>query len=368
MKVLVAGDFYPRARVKQMVQEGNYVFFDELKERISNVDYSIVNFESPVVEGEAIPIVKAGPNLKCHPNAMKAIKYAGFKCVTLANNHFYDYGEIGVSDTLRTCQDEGIDYVGGGKNLDEAESILYKRIGDKTLAIISFCENEWSIATGHSGGSAPLNLIHNLRNLQEAKAKADNVLVIVHGGTEKYQLPSPRMKETYRFFVDQGADAVVNHHQHCYSGYEVYKGKPIFYGLGNLCWDINNPQENLWNEGLIVELCFNEDEIGYKVLPYTQCVESPKVSFVTDSRAFDENLEKINAIIGDDDKLQESFLKMAREKGFLQFLEPYNNKYLKLLKAKGLLPSFLNEKKRRTILSIFRCESHRDVMFELLKN
>lgn len=43
------------------------------------------------------------------------------------------------------------------------------------------------------------------------------------------------MQEIYRFFVDIGADAVINHHQHCYSGYEVYKEKPIFYGLGNFC-------------------------------------------------------------------------------------------------------------------------------------
>ena len=41
------------------------------------------------------------------------------------------------------------------------------------------------------------------------------------------------MKETYRFFVDCGADAVINHHQHCYSGYEYYKDKFICYGLGN---------------------------------------------------------------------------------------------------------------------------------------
>jgi poly-gamma-glutamate synthesis protein (capsule biosynthesis protein) len=45
------------------------------------------------------------------------------------------------------------------------------------------------------------------------------------------------MVETYRFFIEAGADAVVNHHQHCICGYEVYKGKPIFYGLGNFCFD-----------------------------------------------------------------------------------------------------------------------------------
>ena len=51
--------------------------------------------------------------------------------------------------------------------------------------------------------------------VEEAKKKADFVLVIVHGGSEHFQLPTPRMQATYRFFVDAGADAVVNHHQHC---------------------------------------------------------------------------------------------------------------------------------------------------------
>lgn len=52
----------------------------------------------------------------------------------------------------------------------------------------------------------------------------------MHGGHEHYQLPSLRMQETYRFFIDAGADVVVNHHQHCFSGYEIYNNKYIFMG------------------------------------------------------------------------------------------------------------------------------------------
>jgi poly-gamma-glutamate synthesis protein (capsule biosynthesis protein) len=121
--------------------------------------------------------------------------------------------------------------VGGGTNLQEASKILYKKIDEKVLALINCCENEFSIATEVTAGSNPLNPIQQYYAIQEAKSKADYVLVIVHGGHELWQLPSPRMQETYRFFIDAGADAVVNHHQHCYSGYEIYKKKPYILNL-----------------------------------------------------------------------------------------------------------------------------------------
>ena len=366
MKILVAGDFVPRFRTKEMIEAGDYSFFDEVMEYTARADYSIMNFESPVVNGEGTPIEKTGPNLKCHSNAMKAVRYAGFDGVTLANNHFYDFGDEGVSDTLKACHENGIDHVGGGMNLDEAEAVLYKQIGTETLAVVNFCENEWSIATATSGGSAPLNLVHNIRNIQEAKRNANYVLVIVHGGTEHYQLPSPRMKETYRFFVEQGADAVVNHHQHCYSGYEVYQGKPIFYGLGNFCFDKNNPNNHLWNEGYAVDISFEMKGVSFKVLPYIQCSEKPLVHFLDNTKDFDHKLNQLNDIILDDAELIKAFQQMAKTKGFLQFLEPYGNKYLKILKSKGLLPSFLTRKRKDIIKNVFCCEAHRDVMFELL--
>ena len=74
-------------------------------------------------------------------------------------------------------------------------------------------------------------------DIQIAKEDNDLVIVIVHGGREHYQLPTPKQRERFRFYADAGADFVVGHHTHCYSGYEIYKGKPIFYSLGNFIFD-----------------------------------------------------------------------------------------------------------------------------------
>ena len=274
MKILIAGDYCPRYRVEPILDSGNYsTVFGEVKPIVSKADYSIVNFECPVISKRETPIPKCGPNLKCNENAVKALAYAGFKCVTLANNHFLDQGENGVNDTLRVLTENGIESVGGGKNLKQASQILYKKIDNKILAVINCCENEFSIATDNTAGSNPLNPIQQYYAIKEARNKSDYVLVIVHGGHEHIQLPSLRMVETYRFFIEAGADAVVNHHQHCYGGYEVYKGKLIFYGLSNLCFDsVPVSYDDLWNYGYMVSIDFN-DNITFEMFPYLQCAQ-----------------------------------------------------------------------------------------------
>lgn len=368
MKILVAGDFAPRHRIKERILKDDFSFFDEVKRYTERSDYAIINFESPIVNYSAAPIQKTGPHLCCDRKAMASVKYAGFNCVTLSNNHFYDYGEIGVRDTIDACKEEGLDYVGGGVNITESERILYKEISGNTLAIINICENEWSIATPKKGGSAPLNIVHNIQNIRKAKESADWVLVIVHGGTEMYQYPSLRMKELYHFFIDEGADAIINHHQHCYSGYEYYMGKPIVYGLGNLCFD-SNYRNSIWNEGYIVQVSLEEEQVSIALFPYLQCSAEPSIHFLSDKSAFLYRIEDINKTIADDDALEQEFFKMAlRKRELLLLFEPYKSKIGRLLMRRHLLPSFFTHKKKDLVLNMFRCESYRDVLFQLLNN
>ena len=89
MEVLIAGDFVPYNRVEKLFEKGDFAeVFQKVKNVTGTVDYSIVNIEAPIVDTiEAKPIEKTGPNLKCSVQAINAIKYAGFDCVTLANNH-----------------------------------------------------------------------------------------------------------------------------------------------------------------------------------------------------------------------------------------------------------------------------------------
>lgn len=373
MKILIAGDFCPQKRVAELFDKDEYkTVLDDVKQTISDVDYSIVNFECPVADNATTAIVKQGPSLRCSEKGVEAIKWVGFDCVTLANNHFRDFGDEGVKNTLDMCVKFEIDYVGGGMSLADASKILYKNLNGETLAIINCCEHEFSIATETNAGSNPLNPIQQFYAIKEAKSKADYVLVIVHGGHEMWQLPNPRMKETYRFFIDAGADAIVNHHQHCYSGYEIYHNKPIFYGLGNFCFDRPERQNGIWNEGYMVRITFQKNKEPSIILsPYIQCNEQPCVTMMKDTslKNFNKNIIKLNQIIVDDKKLRSEFDKMVKIKfnSFVPLFSPFRSRLAMGLVRRGILPSLISKRKSLIICNRISCESHRDILLNVIR-
>ncbi len=371
MKVLIAGDFCPNNKLTKLFDSRNFVaVLGDIKDIVDKTDYSIVNFECPVSNSGNSPIQKTGPNLFCSSSALDAIAWSGFKCVTLANNHFFDYGDEGCHNTISLCKANDIDYVGGGRNFQEAAKTLYKSIGGKVVAVINCCEHEFSIANEHKAGSNPINPIAQYRAIIEAKKQANFIIVIVHGGCEHYNLPSLRMVETYRFFIDVGADAVINHHQHCYSGYELYQGKPIFYGIGNFCFPpfFKSTPES-WYEGYMVTLSFGEPRVTFELTPYRQCFNDNKI-IPLEKNSFDEKLLRLNEIISNRELLAKE-LNMyygSVKNHYSSILEPFYNRWLLAAKRKGLLPSFITEKKRLVAEDYILCESHRDKLQYFFNN
>lgn len=369
MNILIAGDFCPQNRVAQLFEEGDFSsVFGEVMPVIDKADYSIVNFECPITCGDEKPIEKCGPNLQCYMSGIEAVKWVGFDCVTLANNHTLDYGPEGMKNTLDACCKCSIDAVGGGMNLHDAAKTLYKKVNGKTLAIINCCEHEFSIATDSTAGSNPLNPVQQYYAIREARRTADYVLVIVHGGHEHYQLPSLRMVETYRFFIDAGADAVVNHHQHCFSGYEFYNGKPIVYGLGNFCFDKNDGKYGKWNEGYMVSITF-ASEVKLDIIPYIQCAEEGIVKLAK-PESFNEKLQELNDIIADQDRLsaeQQKYYESVRRSS-RNVLNPVVNRYLSYLQYRHLLPDIVTEKWLKQVHNHVMCEAHRDKLIYYLNH
>lgn len=371
MRVLVAGDFYPSGKVKESLGEGDFEsVFSDIKEITGKVDYSVVNLECPVT-GALEPISKVGPALKCEVKALDALKYAGFDCVTLANNHINDFGPEGIFETLSLLDARAIDHVGVGKDRQEASRILFKDIGGKTLAIINCCEREFSIAGKNTPGAAELDPMTQVSQIRIAREQADYVVVIVHGGYERCEYPSPRMVRTYRTFVDVGADAVINHHQHCCSGYEVYSGKPVFYGIGNFCFEPFKPECDSWHKGVMVELDLAEEtEVGFKLIPFSQCLEQPgpRVMDEESSNAFLSHISELNSVIADTEALENEYSAFLDRQGFVYrgaFALP--DKLARRLSRIGLIKPFLSKKKGDLFLDYVGCDAHRDGLMRFLE-
>jgi len=371
MRILIAGDYCPTNRVAKCIEDGEPVFSDAVVQQIKSADYSLVNFECAVSDSTMTPIPKCGQHLGCTVKAVSVLKEAGFTGVTLANNHFRDYGSEGVSRTIDVLENTGIDHVGGGNNITEASQILYKQIEGRNLAFINVCENEFSIADENRGGSVSLDTIDVYHRIAEAHKMSEYVVVIIHGGHEHFQYPSPRMKKLYRFFVEAGADAVVNHHQHCYSGYEMYRGKPIFYGIGNFCFDHPKKRGGIWNEGYMVVLDMTDSGIQPELIPYIQCDEKPIVELMGGQKLQDfwRAVQSISNTICDDKKLyqiNEEFIR-RRSSALMSPFTPYRNEYLQLAAGRHYMPFLIPQNILAKMLGVIQCESHRDILIESMK-
>jgi len=375
MKLLIAGDFSPINEQQKIIEEGNMESL--LKEMLSKTidsDFSIVNFETVIKSPSSTKLKKRGPNLCVSTKSIEALKYAGFNVVTLANNHVLDYGEDCLRNTISELDSYGILHVGAGENLSDASIALTLDKNGQRVAIINCCEHEFSVATENSYGSNPLNPIHQFHEIQNAKKKHDYVIVIVHGGHELFQLPNLRMQETYRFFIDAGADVVINHHQHCYSGMEMYRNKPIFYGLGNFLFGkINENISSIWNYGFFVILDLKDGNIDYKIVPYSQDILGRGVTILkktAEIEQFNNHFQDLSDIISNKTKLSAAIDKyyiQVRERDVLSDIEPYCNKYLMAAYRRKILPSFIRGKKLTRLVNVLDCESHFDIVRYVLK-
>ena len=372
-KIVITGDVHLGGeRVRELARQNDGEgLFGEFMAMFRSADLAVTNLESPLIN-DGTPIAKTGPNLKSPTDTLPVLKSAGFNLVTLANNHIMDYGAEGLESTLKACRDAGVDTVGAGMSSGEAVKPFITDVNGITAAILNIAENEFGTTQNGEPGGHAMDPIQNFNAIQSAKKNADRVVVIVHGGHEHYELPSPRMKRTYRFYADAGADAVVGHHTHCISGYERYNGVPIVYSLGNFLFDRNREEElSGWNTGQICTLSFTGAGPAELTLePYVQGFRAGGLE-VPDQKTTDTieaRQKELNRIIQQDQELAERFDQFCSRSGRLynSYIEPHSNRVLHALRNRNIIPSMLSDRKRRLLLNLTRCEAHRDVLIKTL--
>lgn len=371
MKIIIAGDFCPHHRTEELINKRNYsnIVSEEVKEIFHNSDLSIVNLECPIAEGTISSMPKVGPSIKANKNSLSFLKYLGVNAVTLSNNHIMDFGAKGLESTINGCSAYSIRSFGAGMNIEQARIPLVIKSEKQNVAIINMSENEFATTHGKAPGANPLDLVNNYHDIIDAKKNNDYVIVIYHGGHEGYKYPSPRMKKVFRYFVDVGADLVVCHHSHCYSGHETYNNKNIFYGLGNFIFDWPGYHKKPWNYGYFLQVDTMSNNIT--IHPYIQSSENPTLRLLENQQKIDffEDLTRINVIINDDTELLEKFdqLVLERERSYLSLLQPYPGYLLGGAYRRGVLPSLLNKNKALKYLNAFRCEAHRDLQIKSME-
>ena len=250
-------------------------------------DVVFTNLEGVIAEPQG-PTDKR-PGFLIPPAALDSLSTFGFNLLSLANNHSFDAESAGIVDTLREVKQRNIAFAGTGKTLTEASSAGYLRTKNGTVALIASASgliaeggkathdkpgvNELRLFAGDKRNDAtkdlpgaPSNRIDKedaariLQSIREAKGHADLVVVYQHNhvfsnhsfanifyeGLAERLSPDKWLQRWTHEEIDAGADIVVMHGAPLLHGVEIYKGKPIFYDLGNF---IFNAPPAIWAIG-----------------------------------------------------------------------------------------------------------------------
>ena len=261
MKIHFAGDAYFGETAPDRFLD------DDLRRLFAESALVSVNFEAPVAEADDPPLPKAGAHWRHSADALDLLRREGVGALSLANNHIYDYADAGLARTLEAARDFAT--VGAGMTREEAYRPRIVDLEGTRVGLVSYCEGEFGVLKERGGGRGGFAWIcaPEVESIVSRLAEETDVVVAqAHCGVEETDVPLPEWRERFRALIDAGADAIVGHHPHTPRGVEVYRGKPIFYSLGNLFF--NAPALKRLNRGLVAELEIVDRRLaGFRAVP-----------------------------------------------------------------------------------------------------
>lgn len=169
--------------------------------------------------------------------AYREDEHLNIDVVSLANNHVCDF-EDGLENIIYESMRRGIKTCGAGQNLQEARMpAVVERYGKK-IAFLGYCCGNESMgyvkyATKDEPGVAPLIIEDVIEDIKDCKELYDYVVVLPHWGEEYEYFPFVQEVEYARQMIDAGADAVMGSHTHRIGPMISYKGRPVFFSMGN---------------------------------------------------------------------------------------------------------------------------------------
>lgn len=257
------GDVLLDRGVRSSIEKNGGVdyLFQGVKGLFKNSDAVVINLECPLTDSET-PINKKYI-FRGNAEWSENLKNNGVTHAALANNHSIDQGRTGLIDTYHNLTKSGIKSIGYGKNKTEACQPTIIKKGNAKVALFNSVlvplENWVCLDDEPEICQASINeLSEKIKDIKQEDSSC-HVVVILHWGAEYHLTPDPIQRREAHILIDCGADAIIGHHPHVIQEEEMYKGKPIFYSLGNFVFDQTKPHTD---EGLIVKLIFDKESIN----------------------------------------------------------------------------------------------------------
>jgi len=272
--LVAAGDVMLGDHAKRALKQASADYpFEAVLPLLKNADIVLANLEGPLARKSAREA--RNYSYKVNPLLAAALARARIGVLTLANNHALDCGREGVLETLEALASAGAGAIGAGADRRGAHRPLIRQAGPWRVGLLGYYWNERCAATDDLPGAAmgtPEALAADIGALRD---RVDRVVVTYHWGVPYYVEPSPENRARARLAVDCGADVVIGHHPHIVQPFEIYRGCPIFYSVGNFTFGSRNSHA----EGLLVAVRFEAALTTVYAYPLYVKNRDPRVRF-----------------------------------------------------------------------------------------
>jgi len=205
---------------------------------LTNCDLVIGNLEC-LIEGSDGENRLKNPRLRTDNNAINYLKDINLGLACLANNHVYDNLEDGFNKTTNYLNSNGIEFIGASTIGNERVPYIYTKNNIK-IGILNYVTADTNPSIPDTA-DVKVNLFDTkdvLSDIYILKQNVDHIIVFIHwgGSMEGSMYPDKYQPSLARVMIEAGADLIIGHHSHTLQPYEIYKGKHIFYSLGNFCF------------------------------------------------------------------------------------------------------------------------------------
>ena len=274
LSLVAVGDVMLGGRAHRAVSEfGSSYPFKAVLPLLQRAPIGLGNLEGPfarIAEKQ-----ERNHSYRVNPKLAKSLLRAGINVVTLANNHLLDCGREGVMETLEALAKVGVTAIGAGVNKLAAHAPGILQAGPYRVGLLGYYWNQRTAARGKLPGSAmdpPEDLAADIGALRK---QVDRVVVTFHWGVPYVREPSPEDRTKARLAVECGADVVIGHHPHIVQPFEVYRGCPIFFSVGNFTFGSGNTR----GESLLLGVRFEESKTVVQVYPVYVKNRDPRVNY-----------------------------------------------------------------------------------------
>jgi poly-gamma-glutamate synthesis protein (capsule biosynthesis protein) len=276
MSVLFGGDVMLGRGVESLMNEHGELYpFAHLAPLFHSAGAVIVNLEGTISE-KHVPTPSFAMKFSFPGSVPSLLHRVGITHVGLANNHSFDYGEDGFSHTKKVLAAAGVVSFGHPISLKSAETSAELTAPPLTLLGFNATYPSFSL----TGAKAALSVA----NLERPR------IVFIHWG-EEYTGHSSLSQETIAHaLIDAGADMIIGHHPHVVQEIERYKGKLIFYSLGNLIFDQYFRRDV--QEGYLIQLLLKNGTYSVELLPYRSRRSMPAFLDGEEKATFLDSLSK----------------------------------------------------------------------------